>query len=311
MCSSKGQESSPAKTVRRTDGPWPRTTPAILTVDSAPFDLHHTLMCGQSFRWREQGRGFVGVVSGRALRLEQKQNSVAYRSLPGEFPAPELRSYLGLDGVHAEAVRSFPEDAILRRAVRKFPGLRLLHQDIWETLISFIISSNNNIGRIRNCIEKLSRTFGEKIKSAPGFYSFPPPEGLADARLTILREKCNLGYRDRYVKETAREVARSPNLLSWIASLPYPHAKKEIMKLPGVGHKVADCVLLYSMRKFEAFPIDTWIRRIIQHSYFCGKPVPLSKIRAFAREHFGSFAGYAQLFLFYSALTKQSASWRR
>ncbi len=303
MCSSERQKSGSAKTVLRTDGLWLRTRVRILKVDSPPFDLHHTLMCGQAFRWRAEEPGFVGVVSGRVLRLEQRGNRLLYRSLPGKFRPSELKRYLGTDGVHDEAMRSFPQDATLRRAVEKFPGLRLLQQDPWETLISFIISSNNNIRRIRTSIESLCRTFGEEIKSAPGFHSFPPPEALANARLATLREKCNLGYRDRYVQETAREVARSPNLLSNIARLSYPQAKKEIMKLLGVRDKVGDCVLLYSMRKFEAFPIDTWIRKVIQHSYFGGERVSLSKIRTFARDHFGEFAGYAQLFLYPYAKT--------
>lgn len=303
MCLSERQKSGSAKIGHRTDGLWLRTTAATLRVDSPPFNLHHTLMCGQTFRWRAEEPGFVGVISGGVLWLEQRGNRLLYRSLPGKFRPSELKRYLGLDGVHGEAMRSFPQDATLGRAVKRFPGLRLLHQDPWETLISFIISSNNSITRIRKCVESLCRTFGEEIKSAAGFYSFPPPEALANARLATLREKCNLGYRGRYVQETAREVARSPNLLSNIARLSYPQAKKEIMKLLGVGHKVADCVLLYSMRKFEAFPVDIWIQRLLQRSYFGGEPVSLSKMRAFARDHFGPFAGYAQLFLYPYAKT--------
>ena len=182
--------------------------------------------------------------------------------------------------------------------------MRLLRQEPWETLISFIISSNNNIKRIRSCIENLCRTSGREIQPGCGYYTFPGPEALAQTTLTVLREGCNLGYRHNYVADTAREVFESPHLLLDIAALSYPDARKRLMKLPGVGPKVADCILLYSMGKLEAFPIDTWIRKIIQDNYFNGEKVSLSKMRTFARQRFGPFAGYAQLYLFQCALTR-------
>lgn len=283
--------------------PWLAGRPRTLEILSPPFRLEHTLTSGQCFRWCKRGRGFLGIVSGYVLCLEQKGSRLLYRSFPPGFAASRLRTYLGLDGVHAAAVRSFPGDPILLRAVKKFRGMRLLRQDPYETLISFIISSNNNIKRIRSCIERLCRTFGEEIEPGSGFHAFPPPEELADAPLRTLRGKCNLGYRDRYVRDTAREIARTPQLLSEIARLPYREARKAIMQLPGVGRKVADCVLLYSMEKWEAFPVDTWIRKTVQDNYFGGKRVSDSTIATFARQHFGPFAGYAQLYLFHYART--------
>lgn len=246
---------------------------------------------------------FVGVVSGHALRLEQKGNRLLYCSAPRNFPLRKLRRYLGLDGPYAAAIGSFPKDALLDQTVERFRGMRLLQQDPWETLISFIISANNNITRIRNCIESLCRTFGRDISPGSDFYSFPSPEALAGASMKALRDKCNVGYRDAYLRESAKRLSRNPKLLSEIARLSYPQAKKAIMDLPGVGPKVADCVLLYSMGKFDAFPVDTWIRKTIRDNYFSGEHLPPSKIRVFAREHFGPFAGYAQLYLFHYAQT--------
>lgn len=278
--------------------------PRVLDIDSAVFNLEHTLASGQSFRWQKVGKAFIGVVSGHLIYIEQKGNRLLYRSLPRNVPSAKLRDYFGLNGAFAAALRSFPEDPLLLKALERFRGMRLLRQEPWETLISFIISSNNNINRIRSCIENLCRTFGREIQPGCGYYTFPGPEALSQTTLTVLREGCNLGYRHKYVADTAREVFESPHLLSDIAALSYPDARKRLMKLPGVGPKVADCILLYSMGKLEAFPIDTWIRKIIQDNYFNGEKVSLSKMQAFARQRFGPFAGYAQLYLFQCAMTR-------
>lgn len=266
-----------------------------------PFSLEHTLLSGQTFRWRKDDGGFVGVVSGNVLWLEQRRNRLLYRSLPGKVEPSELRTYLGLDAASNQALRSLPGDPVLGAAMRNFAGMRVLRQDPWETLVSFIISSNNNIVRIKRCIESLCRTFGHEIRGALGCYAFPSPDALAEASPDCLQQLCNLGYRHTYVRETAREVARSPGLLSDIARLSYLHARTELMRLPGVGPKVADCVLLYSMGKYEAFPVDTWVRKVMQRTYFRDQHVPDSAIRSFAADHFGPFAGYAQLYLFHSA----------
>ncbi len=283
---------------------WTGIQTRSLRTGPLPFSLEHTLMSGQAFRWRKQGAAFLGIVSGNVLRLEQRRDRVLYVSCPGQVSSQLVKRYLGLDADSAEALHSLPQDPLLSSAFHKFAGMRILRQDPWETLISFIISSNNNIIRIKKCIESLCRTFGEGIEGAPGFYSFPTPKNLAEASLATLRNVCNLGYRHAYVRETARQIARNPHLLFEIAQMPCQRARKEVMKLRGVGPKVADCVLLYSMGKYEAFPVDTWIQRVIEKSYFPGQHVSPSRISSFAREHFGPFAGYAQLYLFQYALTR-------
>jgi len=332
----------------------------VINLGGVSFDLAHTLMSGQTFRWRRERNGFIGVVGKNVLRLQQDGRRLLYDSIPEQIALSELRAYLGLDEESEKALRSLPRDQFLRRAMRKFHGMRILRQEPWETLISFIISANNNIIRIKRCIESLCQRFGEEIggnekasrkrpcgkgnppvasgetprgafadapsqretsvgqpaESEPGippqgepplvWRRFPTAEALAEASLGCFREECNLGYRDAYVKETARIIAGSPSLLSDIARLPYPRARKEIMELPGVGPKVADCALLYSMGKFEAFPVDTWIARVVKEHYsryFRGKKVSPNAIRAFAHNHFGPSAGYAQLYLFQYAMT--------
>lgn len=213
----------------------------------------------------------------------------------------EVGRYLGLGDCFAQAVRALRTDPIFHEAIHTLAGMRILRQDPWETLISFIVSANNNIVRIKRCVESLCSTFGEPIEGARGRCAFPTPDTLANASSRCLQRLCNLGYRHAYVRETAREFARHPTLLSHIGSLPCPEARKELMTLPGVGPKVADCVLLYSMGRYEAFPVDTWIRKAMQRFYFNGEPVRDSALRTFAANRFGPFAGYAQLYLFHSA----------
>jgi N-glycosylase/DNA lyase len=274
---------------------------SLIVPRGEPFNLEHTLLSGQTFRWRKDDDGFVGVVSERLLKIMQDGRRLLYSSCGGDVEPSEVAHYLGLGDCYAEAVRAFRVDPILHTALRNLEGMRILRQDPWETLISFIISSNNNIVRIKRCVESLCSTFGEKITGVPGVHAFPIPDALANASLRRLQQLCNLGYRHAYIREAARKIARSPDLLSQIARLPYAEARKELMNLPGVGQKVADCVLLYSMGKYEAFPVDTWVRKAMQRFYFKGQPVADRAIRAFAADRFGPFAGYAQIYLFHFA----------
>jgi N-glycosylase/DNA lyase len=283
--------------------------PHLLHTGSLPFNLYHTLLSGQTFRWRKDGKGFIGVVSGNMLRLEQRGRHLLWRSFPGKVSSLELRGYLGLNGTYKKALASLQQDRTLAPALQAFAGMRVLRQEPWETLISFIISSNNNIPRIIRCVESLCWTFGREIEGAPGVHSFPRAAALADASPSCLQKVCNLGYRDAYVKAAAQKVARNPTLLSEIALLPYPAARKRIIsEFLGVGPKVADCVLLYSMDKYEAFPVDTWIRKAMQSLYFKGRPARDTDIRAFAADRFGPFAGYAQLYLFQYAISGAMSS---
>ena len=279
------------------------TQAGVLRLGSLPFSLEHTLLSGQAFRWSRQNHAFVGVVSGNVLRLEQRGNVLRYASSPNAISRSELRSYLGVNREFRNVLSFLKKHPVLRSAVDRFPGMRMLRQDPWETLISFIISSNNSILKVKRCVESLSRTFGTEIEGCPNAYSFPTPETLASAKLTALRGLCTLGYRDTYVQETARIIARKPTRLAEISRLPYPEAKKEMMNFPGVGDKVADCVLLYSMGKLAAFPIDTWIRKIVEGRYFQGEHITSAAMRSFAQEKFGCYAGYAQLYLFQVAIT--------
>jgi N-glycosylase/DNA lyase len=176
--------------------------------------------------------------------------------------------------------------------------IHILQQEPFETLISFIISANNHIPRIRSIIERLCRLYGTPVTTPLGeAYTFPSPEALAEARLVDLRAKCGLGYRDAYVRSAARAVAHQSDFACW-HELPTPTLRKRLLQLDGVGEKVADCVLLFGFHRLQAFPVDTWIHRAMTELYFTGREPRLREVQAMAATCFGDYAGVAQQYLF-------------
>ena len=183
-------------------------------------------------------------------------------------------------------------------------GMRILNQDPWETLISFIISANNNITRIKGIIERLSQKFGREICwEGKSYYTFPAPESLACASEEDLKA-CGCGYRGAYIKKTAAMVAEGLISPYKIRELSYEEGHKTLLSCMGVGDKVADCILLFSMEKPEAFPVDVWVKRVMEYFYI-GSPVPIRQIKTIAAEKFGKYAGLAQQYLFYYAREKK------
>ena len=188
-------------------------------------------------------------------------------------------------------------DEKMKEAIKYGSGIRILNQDTWEMLISFIISAANNIPRISKTIENLSRACGKEVEfKGKKYYLFPTAKELSKLSMDELRA-CNLGFRDKYIFEVSRLVASGGLNLDEIKSMKMDDAKKELMKLPGVGAKVADCILLFSMGKMGAFPVDTWIKKIMNEVYIDSKNV--KKINQYATQRFGEYAGIAQQYLFY------------
>jgi N-glycosylase/DNA lyase len=269
--------------------------------EDQPCDLRLSLSCGQAFRWEERGDWWEGVVEGEIWRLREQGDRIEYRG----STARRVRDYLALDlDLHAIHV-AVDRDPAIHAAIASCQGLRILRQDPWEILISFICATNTHIPRIRQMIASLSRCFGERIPSTSGAkYSFPSPAALAaPCRETL--DECRLGYRDRYIHGTSVRIADDPGLLGRIAVLPHDEAREVLLSFPGVGPKAADCILLFGFHRFEAFPVDVWIRRIMHRHYLAPPPgmkTPSEKedrrIRAFGREYFGEWAGYAQEHLF-------------
>ena len=252
------------------------------------IDLKLTLIdSAQAFNWTEDGGAFYGVVNGRGYRVTQDDCP-----LPG--------GYLGLDRDPAGLLCEYGHIPEARAALTKLPGLRVMRQDAWETVISFILSANNNVSRIRKLTGALCRAYGDPV-SAEGrtLYAFPAPEVLAGAREADLRS-LGVGYRAPYLIETAAAVAGGFDL-EGLKRLPYGEAHKELLTLKGVGDKVADCILLFGLGFEEAFPVDVWVARLMDE-WFGIRGTP-QKVAAQAREKFGAHGGLLQQYLFHAERT--------
>lgn len=261
-----------------------------------PFDLDATLSCGQVFCFERDEEGWWrGAVSGRRIELRREDCVLQYHGADEAF----VRHYLALDIDLAAVIATFDCDPLVREAISRVPGLRIVRQDPWECLLSFLCAQNANIPYIGRMLAGLRR---ECCVAGTGA-GLPPPETVAAQELDVLAA-CPLGYRARYVKETASAVAADPGWADRIRSLGYEDAARELRRLSGVGPKVADCVLLFGFQQYQAFPVDVWIRRIMNRHYLKQSPAAAmtqkeyDMIAAFGRKHFGPYAGWAQEYLF-------------
>ena len=269
---------------------------------NGPLGLQSTLFSGQAFRWRAEDGWFRGVVCGRAVRLRSAPEGVEVEgALDGdEAFGLRLRDYLSLDVDIEDIYRAMSFDDRLRDAIDRYRGMRVLRQDPWECLVSFICSSASNIPRITGNIESICESFGAPIYgSSNGLHAFPTPEALAvDGAAGRMRD-LGLGYRAEYIEATARSVAAGEVDLMSLRDAPYETAIEALMSLDGVGDKVANCVMLFSLDKPEAFPVDTWIDKAMREWYLEGSNIPRTKMRLWAMERFGGYAGYANHYLFH------------
>ena len=268
------------------------------------FSLRETLECGQVFRWKKNHGAYYGTIRNTAVKIEQYRNKLLFETFP-RGREHLIEDYFRLDDDFDEILDSLKQDPVLWPALKQHLGLRLVRQEPFECLISFITSAASNIPRINQCLNSIAQAFGEPIGDLDGIilYSFPTPEMLSQVGEEELNV-CNLGYRAKHIHQASQIITDSE--LSMIRKMPYERAKKMLMELPGVGPKVADCVLLFSMDKLEAFPVDVWIKRIMEELYFEGRKTTESKIREFAMEHFGQYAGYAQQYLYHYHRTTSS-----
>ena len=265
--------------------------------------LARTLESGQAFRWRwnpgrDGARVAVGVIGREVLQVEQDARGLCLLSPDTQEARRLLLDYLGCSreprGV-AGIEAALAEDGVLARILPHTRGIAILAQDPWEVLISFIISANNNIPKITQSIERLARAFGEPL--GDGAHAFPAPARLAAARPQTLAA-CLLGYRAPYVRAAARMVADGGLDLAALRLVPFEAARERLLEVPGVGEKVADCILLFGLGRTAAFPVDVWVTRAVERLYFRGRPRTPKQIQAFARARFGPLAGHAQQHLF-------------
>jgi N-glycosylase/DNA lyase len=258
------------------------------------FSLSQCLCCGQAFRWKLQGSGFRGVALGYAVYAEQNGQDLTLKGVP-KSAAPDFIRYFDLERDYGAIQASYINDPFLTEGIRYAEGLRVMRQPFFETLISFIISANNNVGRISRIIDTLCEKYGEPLE---GGNDFPTPEKLAALTPEELKA-CGTGYRADYIIGTAKMVCDGFDL-DMVANMPYEQARLKMTELPGVGLKVADCAALYGMGFLKAFPLDVWMRRVICGVYnYDGKND--KALRDFVDTTFGENAGIAQQYLFHYA----------
>ena len=280
------------------------------------FDLDFSLCCGQVFRWKKIGEWWYGVVGKSVFKIRQHGAELEFENVGEEF----VNCYFGLNDDLQQISRCIGKDDYIRKALRRFEGLRIVRQVPWECLISFICATYKNIAAIELMLSKLSVRFGEKkVFDGLDFYKFPTVGKLAFASENGLRE-CGLGYRAKYVQATAKKICEEKIDLESLKGLPYLEAKKVLLGFSGVGLKVADCVLLFSLEKLDAFPVDVWVKRVILNHYQNHFPEALvkkllsheslsnseyEKLNAFGRSYFGRYAGYAQEYLYHFERTQR------
>lgn len=279
----------------------------------SPYELNlaHSLTPGQAFRWKvdDQGR-WTGIVGRRLVRIWREGNNLNYEVVP-KGDKWGLSDYFRLDVRLEDLYREFRQaDDIIGRAIDRFKGLRVLRQEPEETLLSYICSTANSIPRITNSIEQLSKRYGERIEGTE-YHSFPTAEALAKADPDELAKSCGLGFRAANLNCVARQLIERPS--AWLESLrqaDYEEARRELTDLRCVGMKIADCVLLFSLDKDQAVPVDTHIRHIAVRNYlpeFMQKTLTekvYRQIADFFQQKFGRYAGWAQEYLFYDDLLR-------
>lgn len=258
-----------------------------------PLDLSQTLGCGQAFRWRPQSDGsWVGPLGNQLVKLNTKGHVLHVEASPGGSGTKQLvLGHLRADDDVSAIQRHLGRDPVLAPGISQMRGLRIVKTDEWEALASFMLATYANIPRIMKMVETLATRFGEPI--AEGAYSFPTIDKIREIRKPAL-ERCGFGYRAKYIHEVSQKLDADD--INEMKALPYVELRKKLIELPGVGEKVADCVSLFGFGKLDSFPIDVWMERAMARLY--GQKGSYAKLREFAQDKFGQYAGYAQEYIY-------------
>ncbi len=251
------------------------------------LDLDLTLDCGQAFRWKKQEDGsWSGVVKGVFLNISKTDDTVLLRNTTKENFENIWLDYFDFNKDYVKICDTLKQDSLLAPTVDEYYGIRILNQDSWEALCSFVISQQNNIKRIKGIISRLCKAYGDEVKS--GFYSFPSAEKLSSLTVADF-EELGMGYRAKYLEKLSKDVAGGKIDLEKIKTLTLDEARKELLNIYGVGIKVANCALLFGFGFYDAFPVDVWMKRVMEY-YPDGLP-----------ECFDGIGGIAQQYLFHWA----------
>lgn len=264
------------------------------------FNIENIFDCGQCFRWdKTADGGYVGVAFSHALKLSQCGSTITLYDTSEKDFYDIWFNYFDFQTNYSQIKSELSKDDVLKKATEFGSGIRILNQDLWECVISFIISASNNIPRIKKIINTLCELYGDEIVYMGNtYYSFPSPDKIYSLGIEGL-SPIKAGFRDKYIISAAEFFCGGFDR-SHFEGLDYADAKKELMKIKGIGDKVADCILLFSLAKRGSFPVDVWIKRIMEYFYF-DAPQSISAIQSFSRKRFGELGGYAQQYLFYYA----------
>ena len=270
------------------------------------FELKDIFECGQCFRWNKQENGsYEGIFGENVANVKKEGKNVIIKGIFKKDIKQTVEEYFDLKRDYNKIKQTLAKvDKNMKISIEYGAGIRILNQDLWETIISFIISANNNIPRIKGIIERLSKKYGDKITwNNKDYYTFPTVEELKDVTIEEYRQ-LGLGFRDVRLYETTKMILEKQVDLNKMKENPNTlEVREELLKLSGVGPKVADCILLFStLKRFEVFPIDVWVRRVMNDLYIRNEDetkVSKKQIEKLAQEKFGSLAGLAQQYLFY------------
>ena len=273
--------------------------------DIKSFELRDIFDCGQCFRWNEQEDGsYTGIIKNGVLNVKKEESNVIFSGLLNEDIEKVCNEYFDLNTDYELIKEKLSTvDDNLKKSIEYGEGIRILNQDLWECIISFIISANNNIPRIKKIIDRISENYGEEIIwNDKKYYTFPTEKELSKASIEDLR-KLGLGFRDKRVYTTTKMILNKEVDLDEIIKLDNSNEIREkLFSLDGVGEKVADCIMLFSLKRFDVFPVDVWVRRVMNELYIKNEneeKVNKTEVRKIAEEKFGSLAGIAQQYLFY------------
>ena len=277
--------------------------------DKFSINIDNSINSGQVFLWEKNGTDWYGINGQDILKINK--NGVIKSILNSKT------NFFRKNDNMQEIIKSISKDETVKKSVKQYEGLRIFKQDPFQCMISFIISSNSNIQKIKNSLEKISKKFGKKVKiQNKEFFLFPKPEKLANASIEEIK-KCGVGYRAPFIKQASKMIILKKINFKYLEKCDYQEAKKNICLIPGIGNKVADCILLFSLNKLEAFPLDTWMIKILEKYYsnqFNIETKTITKkqyqiLHEKIVNYFGPYCGYAQQFLFKMERENYNKKW--
>ncbi|WP_290773458.1 DNA glycosylase [Anaerofustis sp.] len=271
----------------------------LILSDMDHFNLKKTFECGQCFRWDEVGKDeFIGVVDGKVIHIKEEDGVFTFYDTDKEYFDSFLMEYFDFSLDYNEIDKKISTDDHIKKCIEYGKGIRILKQDLFETIISFIISANNNIPRIKKIIGAICEKYGNEIDyKGNKYYSFPTYEDLKDVTKEEFHE-LKMGFRDKYLVDAIHKINSGEIDLDKLTNMPTLEAKKELMKIKGVGEKVSDCILLFSLKRLELCPMDVWVKRIFENRYGLSD-LTFENGFNLAKSNWGEYAGIAQQYLFY------------